>query len=152
MRILVDTNLIARLAQPGHHHHKAAQTAIETVLTRNDDPCIVPQILYEFWVVATRPVSENGLDMPGSQAKNEIEKAQRTFTFLDDERGVYDEWHRLVVRYDVRGKPAHDARLVAAMLCRGITHLLTFDMKGFGRYSEITAISPDQVTQVPGQN
>jgi predicted nucleic acid-binding protein len=153
MRILVDSNLITRLAQPAHHHHQAARTAVETVLARNDDPCIIPQILYEFWVVATRPVSENGgLGMSGTQAQHEIDNVQKTFTFLRGERGIFDEWYRLVIQYDVQGKPAHDARLVAAMLRRGITHILTFNARDFRRYSGITVLSPDQVTQVSGQN
>ncbi len=152
MKVLIDTNLITRLAQPGHHHHKTAQDAVETVLARNDDPCIVPQVIYEFWVVATRPVSKNGLDMTAPQAEDEIERAQGTFTLLDDEPGVFDEWRRLVLRYDVRGKPAHDARLVAAMRRRGITHILTFDARDFRRYSGITVLSPDQVAQDSGQN
>ncbi len=152
MRILVDTNLITRLAQRAHHQRQAAFKAVETVLARGDDPCIMPQIIYEFWVVATRPVSKNGLDMPGSQAKDEIERAQRIFTFLDDTPGLFDEWYRLVVQYDVHGLPAHDTRIVAAMRLCGITHILTFNVKDFRQYSEITVVNPDQVTEVPGRN
>jgi predicted nucleic acid-binding protein len=153
MRILVDTNLIARLAQPAHHDHQAALKAVETVLARNDDPCIVPQIIYEFWVVATRPVSENdGLGWSGTQAQHEIDNVGKIFTFLRGERGIFNEWYRLVIEYDVQGKPAHDARLVAAMRRRGITHILTFNARHFHRYSEITAISPDEIMQSPGAN
>jgi len=153
MRILVDSNLILRLVQPAHQHHEAARTAVENVRIRNDDLCIVPQVIYEFWVVATRPVAENsGLGMTGAQAQHELGAIRKFFTFLDDEPGIFDEWYRLVIQYNVQGKPAHDARFVAAMRRRGITHILTFNASDFRRYSEITVLSPDEVTQVSGQN
>jgi predicted nucleic acid-binding protein len=43
----------------------------------------------------------------------------------------------------VRGKNAHDARLVAAMLVHGLTHVLTFNGKDFARFGEIAVIPPD---------
>ena len=153
MRILVDTNLITPLAQPTHQHHKTAQTAVENIRARNDDLCIVPQVIYEFWVVATRPVSpERGLGMSGTRANKEIGTIRKLFTLLDDTPGLFQEWHRLVVQYDVHGRPAHDARFVAAMIQLGITHILTFNAKDFRRYSEITVLCPDQVTRPPGQD
>jgi predicted nucleic acid-binding protein len=153
VRILVDSNLFLRLAQPAHQHNETARIAVENVRIRNDDLCIVPQVIYEFWVVATRPVAENsGLGMTGAQAQHELGVIRKLFTFLDDEPGIFDEWHRLVIRYNVQGKPAHDARIVAAMRRRGIAHLLTFNARHFHRYSEITAISPDQIIQSPGAN
>jgi predicted nucleic acid-binding protein len=49
---------------------------------------------------------------------------------------------RLVVAYGVKGVNVHDARLVAAMLVHGLTHILTFNISDFARYSEITAVHP----------
>jgi hypothetical protein len=42
-----------------------------------------------------------------------------------------------VVQYRVSGKPAHDARLVAAMKVHGLTSILTFDSTGFSRYTAL---------------
>ena len=43
--------------------------------------------------------------------------------------------------YEIVGKRAHDARLVAAMVRHGITHLLTFREQDFARFSEIAVIA-----------
>jgi len=40
------------------------------------------------------------------------------------------------------GKPSHDARLVAAMLAHGVTHILTFNDTDFRRYAGITPVVP----------
>ena len=54
---------------------------------------------------------------------------------------------RLVVAYSVVGVKVHDARLVAAMLVHGVTHLLTLNTNDFTRYSSITAVHPRTVTE-----
>lgn len=43
------------------------------------------------------------------------------------------------------GKPAHDARLVAAMQVHGLTAILTFDSIGFSRYDGIDVVHPAAV-------
>ena len=40
--------------------HLTANAAILALLARGDVPSVVPQVLYEFWVVSTRPVAVNG--------------------------------------------------------------------------------------------
>ena len=72
MRVLAETNILTRIARPAHRHHDAALSAVEVLLQRDDDVCIVPQVLYEFWAVATRPPSDNGLGMPVAEAKAEL--------------------------------------------------------------------------------
>jgi hypothetical protein len=47
------------MAQPGNAQHEAAATALGR---RGDFPSLVPKVLYEFWVRATRPSQANGLD------------------------------------------------------------------------------------------
>jgi predicted nucleic acid-binding protein len=62
-----------------------------------------------------------------------------------DERGVFRNWTRLVVNNQVRGKVAHDARLVAAMQRHGLTNLLTFNAGDFARFSAINVFTPEEV-------
>jgi len=38
-----------------------------------------------------------------------------------------------------------DTRLVALMVAHGITHLLTLNPTDFARYSEITAVTPQEI-------
>lgn len=103
---------------------------------------IVPQVVYEFWVVATRARAQNGLGFSPDRAAADIAGLKRGIQMLRDERAVYTEWEQLVRRHEVCGKQAHDARLVAAMQRHGITHLLTFNASDFGRYPGITVIEP----------
>jgi predicted nucleic acid-binding protein len=51
----------------------------------------------------------------------------------------------LVIQHNVPGKPAHDARLVAAMRAHGLTAILTFDASGFSRYAGIEVVHPAAV-------
>jgi hypothetical protein len=76
---------------------------------------LVPQVLYEYWVVATRPTDVNGLGLEPSHVRQLISDWLEIFTLLRDERGVFRFWQELVTRQNIRGKTGHDARLIAAM-------------------------------------
>jgi len=47
------------------------------------------------------------------------------------------------------GVKVHDARIVAAMLVHGITHVLTLDEHDFVRYPGITAVHPRMLATAP---
>ena len=147
MSTLLDTNVLTRLLQPDHPHHAHARDAVKLLLDRGEDLYIVPQNVYEFWVVATRPAGENGFGMPAAQARDELAQLKRLFTLLRDERGILQQWERLVVDHDVKGKTAHDARLVAAMERHGVRRLLTFNADHFARFRGITVVTPGGVLQ-----
>jgi predicted nucleic acid-binding protein len=101
--------------------------------------------LYEFWVVATRPVAQNGLGLSASQAQAELTRLRGFCTLLDDTPAILPQWERLVAQHQVLGKNAHDARLVAAMLVHGVPRLLTFNAADFQRFSGITVMTPQQL-------
>jgi hypothetical protein len=105
--------------------------------------------LYEFWVVATRPLALNGLGFTVNQAAPELARLKRLFPLLLDSPAIYAEWERLVTVHQVAGKNAHDARIVAAMIIHGVTHLLTFNTNDFTRYPGITALDPAIVASPP---
>lgn len=134
--------MLTRSAQPGHPMHNDALEALDILRKRGEELCIVPQNLYEFWVVATRPLTVNGLGMTTAQAEGELAQIKKLFRFLSDTAAVYPEWERLVSQYTVSGRNAHDARIVAAMTVQGITHLLTFNADDFRRFSDITVVTP----------
>src|ERR1700676_1833464 len=138
--ILVDTNVLLRFIQPSHHMHSAAVSVVSLLRTREEILCVVPQVLYEFWVVATRPVQSNGLGMSAAKADGDMAKIMQRFRLIRDERAIFEPWRRLVTQYQVLGKNAHDARLVAAMQRHGITHIVSFNGDDFKRYPGVTAI------------
>jgi predicted nucleic acid-binding protein len=145
MRILIDTNLLTRLVQPGHPHQATALRALDALHARDETLCLVPQVLYEFWTVCTRPTDQNGLGLNVPAAAGELAQAKSLFVLLEEIPDIYAHWERLVIQYDVKGKNAHDARLVAAMMAQGISHLLTFNARDFTRYAEITLLAPEEV-------
>jgi predicted nucleic acid-binding protein len=102
---------------------------------------LATQNLVEFWAAITRPVDENGLGLTTKQAMAEVDALKRLFIPLQ-EVPIHEEWERLVVAYRVSGKNTHDARLVAAMIAHGVGSILTFNLRDFTRYREITAIDP----------
>lgn len=91
MTYLSDTSIVLRLSQP---HLPIYQTVLQALakLRRNGEQIvIVPQVLVEFWVVATRPTDVNGLRMSTEKAKQELESLQKLFTVLPENAQVFNE-------------------------------------------------------------
>lgn len=143
MRVLVDTNVLLRAADHAHPQNEMATQATAALARRGDTPCLVPQNFYEFWVVCTRPLGENGLGMATDLVLRHFSEFKLAFDLLDEMPAVVSTWEELVARYGVQGKSAHDTRLVAAMKVHGVAHLLTFNEQHFLRYEGITVLTPD---------
>jgi predicted nucleic acid-binding protein len=150
MSILLDTNILTRSIQLNHPMRPLAEDAVAILRGQNEQLCLVPQILYEFWVVCTRPTAQNGLGMSVAETAAEMVRLKAFFHLLDDTAAILTEWERLVTQYQVVGKSAHDARLVAALLVHGVPRILTFNEQNFRRYAAITAVSPQEVIQSTG--
>ena len=148
MAYLLDTNILLRIAQPNHPMNQEARSCVRALLRHREAVHVVPQVLFEFWVVATRPVANNGLGLATPEVKRKVTAAETFFQLTLDTQPIYREWLRLVDVHSVSGVNAHDARLVAAMKVHGVTHLVTFNTQDFARYhpAEITVCSPAEVT------
>jgi predicted nucleic acid-binding protein len=60
---------------------------------------------------------------------------------------VIEKWLELSLRYDVKGKQVHDARLVALMKSENIYYILTLNKSDFVRFQpEIMPIHPSEIT------
>ena len=66
MRILIDTNILLRIADPAHTIHPVAVNATATLRKMSHELLIVPQTLYEFWAMATRTIQANGQTLNSS--------------------------------------------------------------------------------------
>jgi predicted nucleic acid-binding protein len=149
MNVLLDTNVLARSAQPGHPHHQLAVDAVAALRAQGHALHLVPQNLYELWVLFTRPVSANGFGKSAADALDELNKLKGLFPVLPDAPAIYAAWEQLVSGHAVLGKNAHDARLVAAMQVHGLTALLTFNAGDFARFTGITVLTPAAVLAPP---
>lgn len=144
MRILLDTNVIIRAAQPNQPAWPVINQALTALVAHGCTLCVVPQNIYEFWVVATRPQAQNGFGLTSADAKSLVDGTLGKLTLLRDERGIFNLWFSLVDHYAVEGKSAHDTRLVAAMQRHSIGNLLTNNKSDFARFP-ITAMTPQEV-------
>ena len=145
MKVLIDTNILLRIAQLTSSDRPTAKSAIVSLVNADYQLCIVPQVIYEFWVVASRPVSANGLGMDPASTERSVNQILNDFDLLKDERGIFAIWQSLVRSRNVSGKTAHDARLVAAMQRHGIDAILTFNNSDFTRFSDIQVLTPLEV-------
>jgi predicted nucleic acid-binding protein len=132
--ILVDTNVLGQLCHLNDLLRPVSRSAIQLLRRRGTEMVIVPQTLYEFWVVATRPASANGLEMPFDRARRWFEYSRHMFPLLEETPEVLDRWYHLMQTSPTHGRRAHDARLAAAMLVHGIYEILTFNVKDFVDY------------------
>ena len=64
--------------------HGEARQCIRLLLRGKDTLQIVPQNIYEFWVVATRPIASNGLGLTVGAVKRKLERSQSFFELLLD--------------------------------------------------------------------
>jgi predicted nucleic acid-binding protein len=145
MQILLDSNILCRLARPDDPQHEIARQSVRTLLQHRHELIVAPQIEREFWVVATRPRANNGLGMTPDEADAHLTACAGFCSFMADHPAVHERWRRLVVDHDVKGKAAHDAGIVAAMQAHGISSILTFDASDFKRYENLIAVqTPSQ--------
>lgn len=107
------------------------------MITSGEELAVCPQILYEFYVVATRPVENNGFGLSPEIAGAEIENIIETYTLLNDNETVFHSWKQLVANYRVSGKTAHDTKIVALMQSHKLTKLYTINKKDFKRFEPL---------------
>ena len=147
---LLDANVLVGLVAPNDWRFEFAHRAINVYEQQNAPMILIPQVIYEFWVIATKPkaAKNGGLGMTTKQARDRIDKFLSFTHFLEDGPKIYDIWEELVLKHDVKGKPAHDARIIAAMINSPCNAILTFNGKDFIRYvndESIEVIDPRTV-------
>jgi len=145
LNLLLDTNILARYVIQSDPQHLEVRSALERVYSRQWDPVFAPQSIYEFWVVATRPLESNGLGLDPLLVRAEVQVILDTFPRLSEPLDLLETWLDLCARHSVKGRTAHDTRLVAVALAHGITHILTLDPRDFRRYPEISVLTPEDV-------
>ena len=146
MSYFLDTNILLRTLVTNDPNYQITMSAIASLKRGKEQLFIAPQNLIELWNVATRPADKNGLGLDPDEAQVEVARLKELFVLLPDREQIYPEWERLVKTYEVKGAKVHDTRLVAFMLVHRLSHILTFNVKDFRRFSpEITPVSPTDI-------
>jgi hypothetical protein len=109
---MLDTNVLARCIEPAHPHHPIAHGAIAALVRRGDRLCLVAQVLYEYFVVCTRPQhAYGGLGMSNADGVAELKRVLTLFALLPEPPNLYLAWLDLIERHAVMGKrPRRAAR------------------------------------------
>ncbi len=145
MNIFLDTNIFLRLTDENSSQHELVVKAVAQLLARGDELYFAPQTIVEFWAVATRPLQANGLGLDAQTIEHKREEFSDEYKMLEETPALYEKWLELVKQHAVQGKQVHDTRLVAQMLVHNINTILTINTADFKRFSNITAVHPEQV-------
>ena len=128
MAVLVDTNILVRLANTADSNNAIADRAIMLLHRCSETVHITAQNLVEFRNVATRPKIVNGLGMSNSDTEAKAAEFEAGFPLLEETPALFLAWKSLVGAAGVIGKQVHDARLVAVCHVHKVTHVLTFNV------------------------
>jgi predicted nucleic acid-binding protein len=133
MAHLIDSSVLARLANTADPFHTIAAQAVLELHRRGEVLHVTPQNLIEFRNMATRPKAANGLGLSPVDAEAKAGVFEATFPLLAETPDIYPAWKALVRAQGIIGKQVHDARLVAVCHVHAVTHLLTFNVSHFAR-------------------
>lgn len=141
-RVLADTNLWLRAADPEAKQHSVAVESLKALAQQGHLVCTSPQVCIEYWAVVTRPKDANGLGWSAAKAEQEIELLRASYPFLMDRQEIFSHWLALVRKHDIQGKRTHDARHAAFMAAHGLEYLLTFNGGDFATFPHIRVLDP----------
>src|SRR5690349_17863786 len=111
---LIDTSVIVRAEDADSAKRESCMEALRFLQKRNAAE-ICAQVLIEFWSVATRPKSANGLDFGPEKADIAVGKLLDSLVLLPEPADMAVRWRGLAFGARVSGKQVHDCRLVALM-------------------------------------
>jgi predicted nucleic acid-binding protein len=80
MNYLLDTNILLRLSETRSPFHPICKQAISSLLAKGDLLFLCAQNLIEYWAVATRPATVNGLGFDPVQAEIELRDSRNGLT------------------------------------------------------------------------
>ena len=146
MAYLIDTSLLARLANTADAQHAVAVQAVVELHRSGEVLHVTPQVLVEFRNVATRSASLNGLGLSAEDAEAQSAVFEAAFPLLVETPDIYPAWKSVAEGLGIIGKQVHDARLVAVCHVHGVTNLLTFNVAHFAR---MAAFGPGLVVVSP---
>jgi predicted nucleic acid-binding protein len=149
MAYLIDTTILARLANVKDGQYPVAVHAVLELHRRGEELHLTPQVLVEFRNVATRSTSINGLGLSIVDAETMAATFEARFSLLEETPAIYPAWKSLANASGVIGKQVHDARLIAVCHVNGISHVLTFNVGHFVRLASfgpsVTVVDPATV-------
>jgi predicted nucleic acid-binding protein len=140
---LVDTNILLRIARRSDPQYTSVDSALARLAEQGTTLHFTHQNIAELWNVMTRPITSNGLGLSAAETDREVRAIEAGMVLLADSALVYQEWRRIVAKYNVLGIRVHDARLAAEMYVHGVSHILTLNVGDFSRFEGLTVLHPE---------
>lgn len=147
---VLDTNVVVPLLHARAPSHALVLRTARSAIARGDRLVLLPQVIFECWVVATRPVAANGLGWTPAIAHTALVRLRDTFETIGDPPSLTEKWLTFVVEREVSGKRAHDARIAVAAALHGIHNVITFNGDDFGGFGPVSAVHPRDWVTVTG--
>ena len=144
--LFVDTNVLLTATDASRHNHHL----VRRLLSRSRrEPChfgLSAQVLREYLAVATESPNRLGLGLAPRDALANARAFRRRLAFFEEAVAVADRLAELVQIHDLAGVRIHDANIAATMLAHGLTRLMTDNTDDFAAYTDIEAVTPQQVS------
>lgn len=137
--VLVDTSVLLEATDEARSVHAAARTFLEL----GTQLVLSAQVVREFLVVATRPVTANGLGMPLADAIENVREFRRIIRLLPEERPILPTLLSLLADTPCHGKRIHDAHLVATAIAHRVASIVTLNIDDFRSFwSRVKVLAP----------
>lgn len=133
--VFLDTGVLLAATVDAHPANAVASGYIAKLVATETPLCVSPQILRELYVVLTRQPVE-GRAFSTAEATASLTRWREACVLLSEDDDVVGHWRRLIERFGVRGKQAHDCNVVAVTKANGVSRLATRNPKDFERYGD----------------
>jgi predicted nucleic acid-binding protein len=143
--VMVDTNVLLSATNTARPDHLASHRVFSRALAEGMHLCTCGQILREYLVVATRPVSVNGLGLELDVSLRNLSWFRRRLVFFTETEAVHQALISLAEARGLRGKHLHDGNIAALMSCSGISYLITNNPGDFAAIPDITVLAPEKI-------
>jgi len=124
-RVLVDTNVLLEATDEGRKHHQRALELFQNASEAGVDLFLGTQVIREYLVVSTRPVTNNGLGMDVTSALDNIGRFRRRASLIAETVQAGELFLTWAARFGICGKRLHDLQLLASASVAGMDGLVT---------------------------
>ena len=142
---LLDTNILLYSEQEEAPQHGAAKALRDQALLGETSACISPQILSEFFAVATNPRRVSA-PLTQQEAIDQIRKYYESedLTVIYPGSNIVERMLALLDTHAVSGPDIHDLHLVATMLENDVTKIYTYNTTDFDTFPDIEVLTPPE--------
>lgn len=151
MRVAIDTCVLLRTRDIRSPLHAVVKQVLQEIASSDIRTFVTPQVLAEYWAVATRPADQRGgLGLPPDVVRTDIRYFMELHEMAREPRNLFDIWLEILAVYSVSGKAVWDARLAAVLKANHTRYPVTFDPADFKRFSFLTPVLPQDLQTLVG--